>query len=381
MKFLLLCVILTVIKSDEILEFQNSNVEFAADLYKEISAKQADNFLVCPLSAQIILSLATVGSRDSSAEQLSSCLHLPNDPMKIQGIFGKVNDKFNVSQPYQFSSANKIYLGDKSAIKNDYRDIAINTFKAGIENVNFDDREQATKIINQWVENKTNNKIKDIIEKISLSPSTYAILVNALYFHGNWIHEFDGNGDYKHEFYVSETEIVSTNFMFQRNNFNYCYNEKLRAEFLELPFVGDDVTMTIALPKSNHGLNELENHISDVILPQSFQKLDAFISIPKFTMASTIDLKKILKVLGVTDPFNTKANFKGITEAPIYIDEVVQKTFIEINEKGTTAAAATKISFGSISMPLVTFTADHPFIYYLRHRTTGIVFIGRFSRP
>lgn len=376
-----MCMILTVIKSDEILEFQNSNVQFAADLYKEISARQPANFLVCPLSAQIILSLATVGARDSSAQQLSNCLHLPNDPVKIQGIFEKVNDKFDVSQPYQFSSANKIYLGEKSDIKNDYRELAIKTFKAGIQSINFEDREQATKIINQWVESKTSNKIKDIIEKNSLSSSTYAILVNALYFHGNWIHEFGNNGDYKQEFYVSETENVSVNFMMQRNNFNYCYNEKLGVELLELPFAGDDVTMTIALPKDNHGLNELEKHISDVILPQSFQKLDAFISIPKFTMESTIDLKKILKVFGVTDPFKPNANFKGITDAPIYIDEVVQKTFIEINEKGATAAAATKISFTTVSMPIVTFTADHPFMYYLRHRTTGIVFIGRFSKP
>ncbi|KAB0802229.1 hypothetical protein PPYR_04415 [Photinus pyralis] len=381
MKILLLCLIFVVIPSEEIQEFQNSNLQFSADVYKVISGKNTGNFLICPLSAQIVLSLATVGARENSAKQLSNSLHFPNDPVKIQNIFRNLNNHFDVAEPYQFSSANKIYLNDKCEIKSDYRDVAINTFKAGIENINFADTERATKLINQWVEEKTSNKIKDLVGKDTLRSDTFAILVNTLYFHGNWVHEFGASGDYKQDFYVSETETVPTNFMTQRNDFNYCYNEILRAEFLELPFVGDDVTMTIVLPKDRHGLKELETHISSVISPQSLKKLDSVITIPKFKMESTIDFKELLKELGVTEPFTKNANFIGITEERIDIDDVVQKTFIEINERGATAAAATKMSFIPVSMPRVFLTANHPFIYFLRHRSTGVFFIGRFSRP
>ncbi|KAB0802230.1 hypothetical protein PPYR_04416 [Photinus pyralis] len=381
MKFLLLCVIFTVINSEEIQEFQDSNLQFATDIYKQISKRNTENFLICPLSAQIVLSLATVGARENSAKQLSNCLYLPNDSVKIQSIFQKLNNNFDVTKPYQFSSANKIYLNNKCEIKSHYRDIAINTFKAGIENINFSETEKATKIINQWVESKTNSKIKDLIQKNTIQSNTFAILVNALYFHGDWVNEFGYSGDYKQDFYVSENETVSVNYMTQRNYFNYCYNEKLHAEFLELPFVGDDVTMTIVLPKDTHGLKKLENHISSVISPQRLAKSDALITIPKFKMESTIDFKQVLKELGVTEPFTEYANFNGITENGIYIDDVIQKTFIEINEKGATAAAATQMSIIPYSTPDVVFTADHSFIYFLRHRSVGVFFIGRLSRP
>ncbi|KAK5650723.1 hypothetical protein RI129_001752 [Pyrocoelia pectoralis] len=223
MKILILLVLVITINATELQEFQDSNLQFAADIYKVISKKNEGNFLVCPLSAQIILSLATVGARENTAKQLSSCLHLPNDSTKIQSIFEKLNNNFDIQLPYQFSSANKIFLNNRCDIKSEYKELAVNTFKAGIENINFADGENAANEINRWVENKTSNKIKGLMKKENIQIDALAILVNALYFQGNWLYEFGDSLGLRETFHVNENETVLIETMSQRNNFDYLF--------------------------------------------------------------------------------------------------------------------------------------------------------------
>ncbi|KAK5650773.1 hypothetical protein RI129_001802 [Pyrocoelia pectoralis] len=347
----------------------------------EISSRKDGNFLVCPLSVQIVLSLATVGARGNTATQLSNCLHLPDNSSEIVSIFQNLSNGLEVDEIYQFTCANRIFLNKKCSIKSEYNDIAVNTFKSSVEGIDFGDNERAAKQINNWVENKTKNKITNLIKKDKLTDDVLAILINALYFHGHWVNEFGKSEGFQKKFYVSEKETALINVMSQRNYFKYCNNEELNAEFLELPFLGNDVAMTFVLPKKNVGISLLEKNILKVISPQTLRLVDAVITIPMFKMESTIEFKEILESLGVTEPFSLQANFEGISDIPIYISDVVQKTFIEINERGATAAAATEMTLMMVSMPQVFFTVDRPFIYYLRHRTNGVFFIGRFSRP
>lgn len=381
MKILFALISVISIHATELEEFQDSNLQFAADVYQALSHKNELNFLVCPLSAQIILSLATLGAKENTAKQLSSCLHLPDDTKRIRGIFEKVSDSFDVKEPYQLSSANKIFLNDKCDVKDEYKELAVNSFQSDIENMNFADGEKVAIDINRWVESKTDNKIKDLLKADDINTDIIAILVNALYFHGNWVYEFGDSMGYQERFYVTENETVLFDVMTQRNDFNYYNNEEVKAEFLELPFVGNDVTMTFVLPKEKDGVFRLGKHISTVLSKQPLEKVDAIITIPKFKMESVIEFKGILESWGVTDPFSRKANFSGISKIPIHIDNIIQKTFIEINEKGATAAAATEITLIMDSLPTVFFTVDRPFIYFLKHRSNGIMFVGRYSKP
>ncbi|KAK4883159.1 hypothetical protein RN001_006478 [Aquatica leii] len=353
-------------RGEKLKEYHDSNLQFASNIYTEFASKNNGNFLLCPLSAQTILSLAAVGAKETTAEQLSAALNLPADTSKIENMFQQISPYLDINTNYQLLSANKIYTKMGISLKDDFKTLAENTFKADIQNINFDNKEAATKEINEWVETKTHNKIKDLLSDDSIKPNTAAILVNAIYFKADWLSKF--GKAFQLPFHITKTKQVETDMMVQRNDFNYYYNKDLHAEFLEMPFIGNDVVLTIALPKEIDGLSDLEKSMSRVLAMQPYQELDTIVTIPKFTMETKIDFKSILQSLGATLPFSNNANFKGMSDIPLKIDEVVQKTFIEVTETGATAAAATHFSVMMVSMPRADFTADRPFIYYLRHK-------------
>ncbi|KAF5298604.1 hypothetical protein FQR65_LT09699 [Abscondita terminalis] len=375
LSFLLVGVVL----GQDLKEYHKSNLEFTSDIYTKYSSQQDGNFLVCPLSAHTILSLAAIGAKEQTAKELTSALRIPSDVVQIENMFKEVSSYLDVDKDYQLSSANKIYVREDIQLKNDFKAIAQNTFKSEVQNINFKNKKAATNEINKWVELKTKDKIKNLLSESSIKPNTAALLINAVFFKGKWISKF--GEPYSSKFYVSKTETVDVNMMVQRNSFPYYFDKDLNTEYMEFPFVGDDVVMTIALPKEKDGLSNLEKSISTVISEKPYKIMDSIVTIPKFTMESKINFKSILESLGVIVPFTNSANFSGISDVTIAIDEVVQKTFIEVNEFGVTAAGATEISFMIVSMPEVDFTANRPFIYYLKHKVHGIFFIGRYTKP
>ncbi|KAK4883160.1 hypothetical protein RN001_006479 [Aquatica leii] len=377
--FGVLFIVIYLARGEKLKEYHDSNLQFASNIYTEFASKNNGNFLLCPLSAQIILSLAAIGAKETTAQQLSAALNLPADSSKIQNMFQQISPYLDINTDYQLSSANKIYTKSEIVLKDDFKSLAQNTFKADIQNINFDNKKAATKEINDWVETKTHNKIKDLLSDDSIKPNTAAVLVNAIYFKANWLRKF--GKAYQRHFYITKTKKVETDMMVQRNDFNYYYNKDLHAEFLEMPFKGNDVVLTIALPKENEGLSDLEKSISRVLAVQPYEELDTVVTVPKFTMETKIDFKSILQSLGATLPFSDNANFKGMSDIPLKIDEAVQKTYIEITETGATASAATYFSPMMVSIPRAHFTANRPFIYYFRHKVHGVFFVGRYTEP
>jgi len=166
--------------------------------------------------------------------------------------------------------------------------------------------------------------------------------------------------------------------------FNYYRSDELKAKFLELPYEGNDITMTIVLPDANRGLSALEAHIHQVLVAPKYSPEELQVVIPKFKIDTTTDLIPILQALGITDAFTDAADFSGIGEnhEHLSISAAIQKGFIEVDEKGTTAAAATVVTTsrsGREDEP--SFIADHPFLFYLKHRVYGVFFVGRYSDP
>ncbi|KAF5298606.1 hypothetical protein FQR65_LT09701 [Abscondita terminalis] len=361
-----------VVVGQELKEYHDSNIQFSSAIYTAFASKHDGNFLICPLSAQTILSLAAIGAKGQTAQELTSALRIPSNPDKIQYLFKQISPYLDVLKSYQLTSANKIYVSNNIKLKNEYETIAKNTFKSEIQNINFKDKNAATNEINRWVETKTHDKIKQLLSESSIKPNTVAVFINAVYFNGDWVNKF--GQAYPMEFHVSRTNTVDVDMMTQRNDFNYYFDENLNVEYMEFPFVGDDVVMTIALPKEEYGLSNLEKSISAVLSEKPYQKHDSIVSIPKFTMESKIDFKSVLQSLGATIPFTNEADLSEISYTPIKIDEIVQKTFIEVTEDGATAAGATEFALIPQSVPTVFFSADHPFIYYLRHKINGVIF-------
>jgi serpin B len=248
--------------------------------------------------------------------------------------------------------------------------------------------EKARKIINQWVEEKTKDKIKNLIKPGILNPLTRLVLVNAIYFKGNWASQFDEKRTKDETFYLLSGKRVQAPMMAQKEEFRYAKKESLQV--LELPYVGEDLSMIVLLPGKTDGLPELERHLTRGTLMQwltGLRKQKVQVFLPKFKMTSQFRLDQTLTAMGMRDAFDpNKANFAGMDGRRnwLYIGAVIHKAFVDVNEEGTEAAAATAVAM-RIKMarpPSPIFRADHPFIFLIRDNKTGsILFIGRVLDP
>jgi serpin B len=249
-------------------------------------------------------------------------------------------------------------------------------------------REAASKMINKWVEDQTKKKIKDIIQPGVLDALTRLILVNAIYFKGNWASQFRKSATKDVPFYLTQKESVSVPMMNQEETFGYAEYENI--QILKLPYIGYDLSMLVLLPKKIDGLADLEKSLTADNLERWRNRLynkEVYVFLPKFKMTSQFYLGEMLKSMGMTDAFNrTKANFLGMDGNPnwLYIATVIHKAFVDVNEEGTEAVAATAVTTTSLigGPPPKVFRADNPFFFLIQDNTTGsILFIGRVVNP
>ncbi|MCI5139279.1 MAG: serpin family protein, partial [Candidatus Electrothrix sp. AR1] len=250
----------------------------------------------------------------------------------------------------------------------------------------------AREIINRWVEDKTKGKIKDLIRQGNLNYLTTLVLVNAIYFKGKWASPFDPKDtDESDVFCPSEYREVQVSMMYQKGKFGYA--EIKGAQLLELPYMGKQLSMVIILPEKVVGLPEIENRLTEKNLEAWLSRLsqqDVKVYLPKFNVTwGTFDLMRPLQASGMRKAFNLKrANFSGIDGTKnLFISSVFHKTFIEVNEEGTEAAAATAVveDWGALYAEPALFTlfeADHPFLFLIRDNVTkSILFLGRVVDP
>lgn len=368
-------------------EFAGGNNAFGADVYKKVIQSQPGSFSVCPLSVEILLAVFHAGAQGTTAQQVAAGLHLPNDRTKIEATFAQLSPHLQGNEHYSLSCANKIYIKNGFRISNQYRTTVTTVFNAEIQNINFARTTQAARIINTWVAQKTNHKITNVISSDDLRANSAAVLVNAMYFHGKWVNQF-GKGDTKSRtFYLDNTSKVDIDMMEVEDSFNYYESAELGATFLEMPYEGGDVTMTLVLPNDKQGLPLLEARIADVLTAPRYASQTVHAVLPKFRIETTISFAPILQALGIVEPFSDTADFSGMgaNQQPLKISKVIQKTFIEVNEVGTKAAAASAggviLLSGNYRPPAVKqFIADHPFVYYIKVKGV-VLFLGRYSRP
>ncbi|KAF2898649.1 hypothetical protein ILUMI_07520 [Ignelater luminosus] len=371
-------------------EFSTGYNIFTTDVYKELLKYYPGNFIVCPLSADIVLALTNSGAQGETAKELSNALRLPEDPDKVREMFKAISPNLqSTNRNYTLSTANKIYVKKGFEIDDKFKNVAVDVFDAEIQNIDFTRNQEAAREINQWVEDKTHKKIHNLIRPDSLDEDTRTVLINAIYFHGKWVKEFKKHDTLKLPFYLNSKDHKETNMMLATNKYEYYESPELNAKFLKLDYEGGDVSMHIVLPNEKEGLAALEEKISDVLIPPEYGYEKVSVMIPKFKTETKIQFKPILQALGVKHAFKDDANFLGIGahQEAIKISEVVQKAFIEVDEKGTTAAAATGVlqivvtSLQPVKPPKL-FHADHPFLFYLRLNTLGVnFFVGRYKSP
>jgi serine protease inhibitor len=251
------------------------------------------------------------------------------------------------------------------------------------------DPETARLAINAWVEEQTHHKIKDLLAAGTVTPDTRLVLTNAIYFLGNWISQFDPGLTRDQDFSVSAGEKVKAPLMHQMHEYRYWVNRSIQA--LELPYKGDDLSMLVLLPRQADGLAAMENSLSSAHVRQLRAELqpktvDAYL--PKFKLQTCYALSGPLEALGMKQAFIAgKADFSGIDGGTgyFYISQVVHKAFVDVNERGTEAAAATGDELLAADLPPVrpvVFRADHPFLFLICDNHSGsVLFLGRVVNP
>ncbi|KAK2581794.1 hypothetical protein KPH14_002269 [Odynerus spinipes] len=345
--------------------------QFSSAFYADIAASNPGNLITSPLSAAIVLSMAGYGSREETKKEFEQVLHLPEESVGRIG-YSNLIDIFNNVKTVQLSLANKAFVNKNFSVKPSYQQLTQSAFRSTSESLDFSNTAKAAATINQWCEEQTNHRIKDLIEPDSISGGTAMVLVNAVYFKGNWLHKFDAKLTEPKPFHATKTKTVDVPTMHKVGHFKYANLPELKASLIEIPYEGRELSMVIILPDEIDGLPELERKLAQADLAELIRKgynTEVSLQLPKFTIESSLVLTDHLKHLGLKKAFSqTSADFSGISDAGVFISAVVQKAFIEVNEEGSEAAAATAITATYTSAlyqppPRPVFNADHPFYY------------------
>jgi serpin B len=370
------------------------NTAFAIDLYKKL-CKGTGNLSVSPYSISSILAITGAGALGNTRKQMARTLRFSLEQKNLDPAFeslrltlSKIEGKIGVS----LNIANAIWPQIGYSLAPKYLDQAKRYYGISITPLDYQNKPgDAGKTINKWVQERTKDKIKDIIPPDSINAMTKIVLTNAICFRGDWEQKFESDLTRKAPFFVTSENSVEIPMMKHAGTFKY--GDMKSFQILEMPYVGNDLSMIAILPRETEGLKALESDLSTENLKLWKNKMvptNVLVHFPKFAITSGFDLSDILISMGMVDAFSSRdANFGGIapqSNKPLYLSSVVQKAFLEVNEEGTEAAAATLIEVPdsiSVRAPMLkVFQADHPFIFLIRENLTGtILFIGRVSEP
>nr|XP_060630711.1 serpin B10-like [Anolis sagrei ordinatus] len=412
-----------------------ANTGFAIEFFKCICKNENNkNILFSPWSISSVMITVYLGTKGRTAEQIAKVFHfdkaggietmqirrktraysrfeeLLNNPcISIQKFKPPVETSSNIHSRFQalsqeinqptkhflLRSVHQLY-GDQSVpFQTEYIQSMKKYYNTEPQTVNFQkSAEEVRKEINAWVEHQTEGKIKNLLNEGSVNSLTQLILVNALYFKGNWSKPFKREDTTERPFRLNKNTSKPVKMMFQHNIFNWNYIKELQTQILELPYLKNDLSMFILLPDDiNNGSTGLEmleraltyESLSKWTSPEEMEEVEANVYLPKAQLEDLYELKSALSSMGVIDAFSSgQADFTGMSEKKrLALSQVFHKCFVDINEEGTEAAASSAASIdGRSDHGAILFAADHPFLFFIRHnKTKSILFFGRFCHP
>lgn len=396
----------------KLLEIGKANNQFATDLYANLRAKKG-NLFFSPASIITALAMVYAGARGQTETQLKDTLHFPFLQEELHTVFAKwisglVKDGNQNGNQLRIANALWGRKGDKF-LPSFLELLAIN-YKSELREANFDLPVEAANQINNWVARQTENRIQNIVSPGIFNSLTHLVLANAIYFKGAWQSPFSKYETHDAPFTLeddaaSET-TASVSMMTMEKNFIYSEGDNFQA--VELPYIGDEFSLIIFLPKKEiiSGFKKLFRKVENENLLQKFEETFTYerfiqwrpkrselvkVFLPRFKMSSDFQLSRTLRQLGIKDAFSPdNADFSGISkEKPLNISEVLHKAWVEVNEEGTEAAAATVVAvmagvalFPTKSPKPIIFRADHPFLFLIcRKYSNDILFMGRVMNP
>ncbi|XP_032905363.1 leukocyte elastase inhibitor-like isoform X4 [Amblyraja radiata] len=369
------------------------NIQFALDLFKHLDEQnRVGNIFVSPFSISVALALVYLGAKEKTAAQMAQMLGF-DEVKDVHSEFQKLQTELiNPKAKYSLKLANRLYGEKTYTFLPDFLAASLKHYQAGLGAVDFlKAAEAARQEINSWTEEQTAGKIQNVLEKGTVGSDTRLVLVNAIYFKAKWKHTFKKRDSFTGQFKLNQS-ITKDLEMMQRTGFIlYFHNREFAFKIIELPYVQDELSMIILLPDDNNGLETLQrsftlNRLRNWTNPKNMSITSVEVTLPKFKLEEKYDLSSILPNLGMVDAFDSmKANFSGMSEGEdLSVSKVIHQSFVEVDEEGTEAAAATAVTIVSTStrFPPEEFKADHPFLFFIRHaKTQSILFYGRLTSP
>lgn len=379
-------------EGDELQKVVKGNRIFGFHLYQKLGESEG-NLFFSPYSISTALAMTYAGARGQTEKEMAEVLHftLKQEPLhlsfsRLQSQLNAIQDKGHV----KLSLANSLWCQQDYYFLDTFFNLNKKYYGAGLNFVDFKRKTEEARIaINTWVEKETQQKIKELIKPGIIERLTRLVLCNAIYFKGNWLSQFDKKKTAEADFHISSNKTIKVPLMNQKSGFRFKNFGNFSA--IELPYEGNDLSMIIFLPKEVDGLPALEQKLTEDSVKNWLDELsksykqEIFVSLPKFKTTCEFQLGEVLAEMGMPGAFSLPpANFSGMTgKKDLFISNVIHKAFVDVNEEGTEAAAATAVVMKriAISRPL-TFRADHPFIFLIReNQTEGILFIGRIIDP
>ncbi|XP_072540933.1 leukocyte elastase inhibitor-like [Salminus brasiliensis] len=373
-----------------------ANGNFALDLYKALSANNpVGNMFFSPLSISAALSMVYLGSRGTTAKEMAEVMSF-SSVSDVHTQFKSLNSAINSPKAsYILRLANRLYGEKTFKFLSEFVDSTQKLYQADLQAVDFiGASDESRKLINGWVEEQTENKIKDLLKPGMVTGMTRLALVNAIYFKGNWLQRFNAQDTKEMPFKINKNERKTVQMMYQMKKFPFNYIPDYNLQVLELPYVQKELSMLVLLPQEaedgSDPLQKLENELTlDKLLewtnPDNMDTgTDIVVHLPKFKLEWESSLEGLLSKMGMSSLFQASAaDLTGMSsDGGLYLSAVAHKAFVEVNEEGTEAAAATAGIIAFCMLREEHFMADHPFLFFIRHNpTNSILFLGRFRGP
>ena len=363
-----------------------SENSFSFDIFKKVleNSAESDNIIISPISISSALSMTVNGSNGATRDSMLSALRMNGlTPEIINNSYKDLTAALlSVDKRDLITVANSVWTENNFVVKKPFSDILSQYYNA--ESKSFDISDPTVpKQVNSWIENKTNGLIKNMVDQ--LDPSTVMLLINAIYFKGKWNSQFDKVNTVPGPFYKSDGTTVQAQMMKQTSEYNIYNGEGFT--LAEFPYGQGNFVMDVIIPTEKNGLKTIASLMTDNNLNawlHQMGKRKTELSFPKFKYGYKKELKDILETMGMSIAFSDKADFSNISDFATQLSFVLHQAFIETNEEGTEAAAATVVGIIATSMPAgpLVLNIDHSFLYLIRETTTNsILFMGRVADP
>ena len=374
------------ISTDPVLaeKITESSNQFALDFYKQESENKNENIFFSSPSISTAFSILYEGARGDTADEMHKVFGFPKDDDERRvGFFsfGNTIDQKNDNEN-TIQMANALWLANEFAPLSEYVNTAKTYYSSSADSVNFASDEGRLEI-NDWVKSQTQDRIEELLKPGSTNSLTKMVITNAIYFNGVWEHPFDTEDTYEADFVVDSDKTVKVSMMSYPHKMNLNYTSTEQMQLLQMPYKENTFSMLIILPNDADDMQSVEQSLTLENLKlwkNKFYERETIIHIPKFTIETEYDLKESLTEMGMPSVFGP-ADLSGITGSKgLFVSEAVHKAFVDVNEKGTEAAAATAISVDESSGQL--FKANRPFIFIIQdNETESILFLGRIMDP